>query len=447
MEAAALPTGAARRMPTQPGAALPAAPVGEHRVVALPLAAPPAGKSLPVSAPADGNDLPPAADALRAAATSQSAAPALLRSGLSAQGPAFPASVWSGDGARAPAEASMPAVTLQRGAVAGTEPAVRGDGVLAAAPAAPPPVGKQTIAALRDGRPAAPPPSAAAEVLPSAAAEAPSLLEAGLAARSNSGPPRAASLPAAPAAGFTAAAAVPQDGPAASPLRSAALSGQQQGRLRLEQALAGETALAPRQNGGVGASLNPRATSPRQGAGSAAMETSPSASTAGEAAWRLPLGAEGLDSRAVTASTAAAAAGEQGNDALRRLIDQAQLIMHRRGTAATLSLKLDDLGGVDVSLRQEAGQTHLSFSVRDAAAREALEAQLPRLRALFDENGLSLGDVAMSFSDRSEDHGEDRPTPSSQAGDAFAADAGADRAQLAARRPQGATSQIIDTHV
>jgi len=232
-----------------------------------------------------------------------------------------------------------------------------------------------------------------------------------------------------------------------SPARSTALSGQQQERLRLEQALAVGASLAPRQDGSGRESLSQRAASLRHGPRSAVVESPSAAGSAMEAAWRLPFGAEGVETRVVTATTAAGAAAEQGNDALRRLIDQAQLIMHRRGAAATLSLKLDDLGGVDVSLRQEGGQTHLNFSVRDAAAREALEAQLPRLRALFDENGLSLGDVAMSFSDRSEDQGDDRPGSPAPAGAAFAAGTNADAAQPAARRPQGASSRLIDTHV
>ena len=99
-------------------------------------------------------------------------------------------------------------------------------------------------------------------------------------------------------------------------------------------------------------------------------------------------------------------------------------------------------------MRQEAGQTHLSFLVRDAAARDALEAQLPRLRAQFEQSGLALGDVAMGFSDRSGQDAE-QPSGAEPRPQRSAARQPADDSPAAAVgwRSTGAAQHLIDTRV
>jgi len=423
------------------------------------------GSSLPPAILVDGNSLPPAP------ALPTAAAPGMLRSAtadLRAEAIPLPGDLRPATPLAALREAGGTASTELVGRSAPVD-AVSSAAVRAAAPDGAParPAStvlpdsiRQPIPSAAEGRPASPalsttPPAgllptasgggtaSAAEVsLPSAAQLEP------LAGRGPS-----ASAPPAVAAAAAASPDLSAESPASRagtlepvPRPTVSEAGSQQERLRFEQALTRNASGVARQDLAMRESANQRTSSPRPFWRSATAEPPAAATTSGEPLWRPALGAETLDTRAVTASAAAAAAAEQGNDSLRRLIDQAQLIMHRRGTAATLSLTLDDLGSVDVNLRQESGQTHLNFSVRDAAAREALEAQLPRLRALFEQQGLSLGDVAMGFSDRSADDREGTGSSAPATPGAVPLSPGDDAHRADAPRPQGPSSHLIDTH-
>jgi flagellar hook-length control protein FliK len=58
----------------------------------------------------------------------------------------------------------------------------------------------------------------------------------------------------------------------------------------------------------------------------------------------------------------------------------------------TLSIHPEDLGQVDVDMRS-GEQLNVTFFARETGTRDLLEQNLPRLRQLFESQGLSLGDV------------------------------------------------------
>jgi len=58
-------------------------------------------------------------------------------------------------------------------------------------------------------------------------------------------------------------------------------------------------------------------------------------------------------------------------------------------------------------MKQDADQTQLTFFSRHQAVRDALEAQMPRLQELFQEDGLTLGETSVSDRSLAEQwHGE-----------------------------------------
>ncbi|MDY6941636.1 MAG: flagellar hook-length control protein FliK [Pseudomonadota bacterium] len=90
--------------------------------------------------------------------------------------------------------------------------------------------------------------------------------------------------------------------------------------------------------------------------------------------------------------------------------------------AARLSLNPPDLGAVDVRLSVVDDQVSVWFQSGNAAAREALEATLPRLREMFQEQGLQLGQAHVSdgepFSQHADQNAKDGyPNGSSWFGD------------------------------
>ena len=143
---------------------------------------------------------------------------------------------------------------------------------------------------------------------------------------------------------------------------------------------------------------------------------------------------------------------------LAAVAERIEMLMHRRGGLANVSMKLSELGDVEISVRMEARQAHVQFVVQDAAAREALEAQLPRLRALLGEGGLNLGDVGTSLKDGAEGQAQTRggdgrsgegPRPGSGPGrTAGAASAALTAAEDdAGRRPAGDGHRLLDAFV
>lgn len=80
------------------------------------------------------------------------------------------------------------------------------------------------------------------------------------------------------------------------------------------------------------------------------------------------------------------------------LADRVLVLRGQRFDSATVILEPRDLGRIDIQVRLQADATHISFTAQHASVRDALEGQLPRLRALLEEAGLSLGMVDVSQS-------------------------------------------------
>lgn len=67
---------------------------------------------------------------------------------------------------------------------------------------------------------------------------------------------------------------------------------------------------------------------------------------------------------------------------------------------AQLDLDPPDLGPLQVRISSSGEHTHLSFTSPHAAVRDAVDANLPRLKEMFENAGLSLGDVNVSDQSR-----------------------------------------------
>ncbi|MFO7602361.1 MAG: flagellar hook-length control protein FliK [Gammaproteobacteria bacterium] len=77
--------------------------------------------------------------------------------------------------------------------------------------------------------------------------------------------------------------------------------------------------------------------------------------------------------------------------------ERVQWLIQQNLQGAEIRLNPPELGLLEVKLRLNAEQgTQIQFSSPNGSVREALEAAIPRLREMFAENGLSLGDVNVS---------------------------------------------------
>ncbi|HTO57588.1 MAG TPA: flagellar hook-length control protein FliK, partial [Pseudomonadales bacterium] len=75
------------------------------------------------------------------------------------------------------------------------------------------------------------------------------------------------------------------------------------------------------------------------------------------------------------------------------LADRVLVMRNQRLDGATVTLEPRDLGRIDIQVRVQADTTHIAFTAQHAAVRDALEGQLPRLRSMLEDAGLSLGAV------------------------------------------------------
>lgn len=80
-----------------------------------------------------------------------------------------------------------------------------------------------------------------------------------------------------------------------------------------------------------------------------------------------------------------------------QLPEQINMMLSRRAASATLHVEFEDLGRVEIKVRMDSDLAHVNFTVQ-SSAREAIESYLPRLRALLEDSGLTLGDVDVSTS-------------------------------------------------
>jgi len=126
------------------------------------------------------------------------------------------------------------------------------------------------------------------------------------------------------------------------------------------------------------------------------------------------------------------------------LADRVLVLRSQRFDSATVSLEPRELGRIDIQVRLQADTTHVAFSTQHAGVRDALEGQMPRLRAMLEEAGLSLGnvDVAHSGSRGAGDSGTARSYSGTQA--VTAADA--DVADASPRWQRRTELSIIDLH-
>lgn len=126
------------------------------------------------------------------------------------------------------------------------------------------------------------------------------------------------------------------------------------------------------------------------------------------------------------------------------LADRVLVLRSQRFDSATVSLEPRELGRIDIQVRLQADTTHVAFSAQHAGVRDALEGQMPRLRAMLEEAGLSLGnvDVAHSGSRGAGDSG----TARSYSGTQSVTAADADVADASPRWQRRTELSIIDLH-
>ncbi|MGJ3493619.1 flagellar hook-length control protein FliK [Piscirickettsia salmonis] len=71
-----------------------------------------------------------------------------------------------------------------------------------------------------------------------------------------------------------------------------------------------------------------------------------------------------------------------------------QIMLNRQLNNATIALDPPELGPLMIKLHVDASQkTHLTFTTHSDVVREMIEQQLPRLKDMFDSQGLALGDA------------------------------------------------------
>ena len=75
---------------------------------------------------------------------------------------------------------------------------------------------------------------------------------------------------------------------------------------------------------------------------------------------------------------------------------------------AEIRLDPPDLGPMEVKIRMQQDQAHVVFHSQHAAVRDALEQAIPRLRELFDQNGVGLGDVDVQDQTAQQRQGDDQ---------------------------------------
>ena len=83
---------------------------------------------------------------------------------------------------------------------------------------------------------------------------------------------------------------------------------------------------------------------------------------------------------------------------------------------AEIRLDPPELGPIEVRISQKDSETHLHFVVGHQATREQLEQAMPRLRELFGQGGLQLGQVAVEQGQRETASGRDQQPSSSASG-------------------------------
>jgi flagellar hook-length control protein FliK len=76
--------------------------------------------------------------------------------------------------------------------------------------------------------------------------------------------------------------------------------------------------------------------------------------------------------------------------------ERIQYMMSANKQVADIQLDPPELGALQVRVTTQNDQTNVSFVVANAAVRDVLEQQMPKLREFFEQQGLELGDVDVS---------------------------------------------------
>lgn len=157
----------------------------------------------------------------------------------------------------------------------------------------------------------------------------------------------------------------------------------------------------------------------------------------------VPGAADGRHTPGVTLSARPVIAPASTRD-LAALAERIETMMHRGAGNARVHLNLGGLGDVEINVRMESRHAHVHFVVQDPALRDALEAQLPRLRSMLEDSGLSLGDVQTGLpggSSGERDNARDA-LPRPRRGTRLAALEAA--APVALRGARGAAERLLD---
>jgi len=102
--------------------------------------------------------------------------------------------------------------------------------------------------------------------------------------------------------------------------------------------------------------------------------------------------------------------------------DRINMMISKGMQQAEIRLNPPELGLLEVKVKIQGDQANVSFSSPHAQVREALDAALPRLREMLEENGLTLGDVNVSHQSlaqgqsQSHDSGDEQQTASGNGG-------------------------------
>lgn len=108
---------------------------------------------------------------------------------------------------------------------------------------------------------------------------------------------------------------------------------------------------------------------------------------------------------------------------------------------AEIRLDPPELGPIEVRISQKDSETHLHFVVGHQATREQLEQAMPRLRELFGQGGLQLGQVAVEQGQRETASGRDQQASASGSG---SGNGGRDEPAAAVTRP--VSTSLIDAY-
>ena len=136
--------------------------------------------------------------------------------------------------------------------------------------------------------------------------------------------------------------------------------------------------------------------------------------------------------------------GEPGFDDA--IADRVWVMTQARLSNAEIRLTPAELGPVRIQLAVDDGTANVTFQAAQAATRDAIEQALPRLRELFAENGLSLGQASVGDDGVRDGNPEaSEQGPAATLADDPGEDADNEAATAAAPRSRLATPSLVDT--